>query len=76
MGRNGQVTIPAEFRRRLGLQPKDKLEVTADAEGLRLRPIRSVVDTTAGTGRSTRSFSDEEIEAALEAERVDQWLRK
>lgn len=38
----GQVVLPAELRRRLGLNPGARLEVTEEADGLRLRVQRAV----------------------------------
>ena len=38
----GQVVLPAEMRRRLGLNPGARLEVTEEADGLRLRVQRAV----------------------------------
>ena len=34
----GQLVIPARLRHLLGLQPGDRLELTLEADGLRLRP--------------------------------------
>ena len=38
----GQVVLPADLRRRLGLNPGARLEVTEDPDGLRLRVQRAV----------------------------------
>lgn len=38
----GQVVLPAELRRRLGLNPGARLEVTEEPDGLRLRVQRAV----------------------------------
>ena len=38
----GQIVLPAEQRRRLGLSPGAKLEVQEEPDGLRLRVVRSV----------------------------------
>lgn len=40
----GQVTIPIEFRRRLGLGPKDKVRFSMDEGGLRIERAESVLD--------------------------------
>lgn len=39
----GQVTIPIEFRRRLGLEPHDRVAFELDEDGIRLRPLESRV---------------------------------
>ncbi len=48
----GQVVLPADLRRRLGLNPGARLEVTEEPDGLRLRVQRAVpaaaVDELAG----------------------------
>lgn len=36
----GQITVPREVRRRLGLQTGDKLLFEADGEVIRVRPVR------------------------------------
>lgn len=38
----GQVVLPADLRRRLGLNPGARLEVTEEPDGLRLRVQRAV----------------------------------
>ena len=38
--RNGQVTIPAEFRRRLGIEDDSLLQVTLDKDELRIKPVQ------------------------------------
>ena len=38
----GQIVLPAELRRRLGLGAGSRLEVLEEADGLKLRTIRSV----------------------------------
>ncbi|HEY9109420.1 MAG TPA: AbrB/MazE/SpoVT family DNA-binding domain-containing protein [Roseateles sp.] len=38
----GQVVLPAELRRRLGLNPGARLEVSEEPDGLRLRVQRAV----------------------------------
>lgn len=63
----GQVVLPAEIRRRLGLMAGTQLEIIEEADGVRLvvaRPIKVVsiaacagVVTAASSGRA-RSLSD------------------
>ncbi len=38
----GQITIPREVRRAMGVQPGDRVLFEGDAEGVRVRPIRKV----------------------------------
>ncbi len=37
----GQVTVPHEIRRALGVRPGDKLLFESDGAGIRVRPIRT-----------------------------------
>ena len=37
----GQITVPHEIRRALGVRPGDKLLFEKDSGGIRVRPIRS-----------------------------------
>jgi AbrB family looped-hinge helix DNA binding protein len=37
----GQITIPLAWRRKLGIKPKDKVELTLEGDSVRLRPARS-----------------------------------
>jgi AbrB family looped-hinge helix DNA binding protein len=64
MTRKGQITVPADIRRALGLQVGDKVAVSLDEEGqtlhANLRPVRSVADATFGSIRSAHQPVDEE----------------
>ncbi len=37
----GQITVPREVRRALGLRSGDKLLFESDGKGIRVRPVRS-----------------------------------
>jgi bifunctional DNA-binding transcriptional regulator/antitoxin component of YhaV-PrlF toxin-antitoxin module len=39
MLRNGQLTVPAEFRKQLGLEESSLLRMTIDKGELRIRPV-------------------------------------
>lgn len=63
----GQVVLPADLRRRLGLNPGARLEVTEEPDGLRLRVQRAVPATnvsalagmvTAPSSGRTRKLSE------------------
>lgn len=71
--RNGQITIPAEFRRRLGIGPETLLRLTLAGNELRLAPVRTT-DTASGWLKelydtfapvrqeaSEQGYSDEEL---------------
>jgi antitoxin PrlF len=38
----GQIVLPADIRRRLGLGPGAKLEIVEGPEGVTLRPVRTI----------------------------------
>ncbi len=40
MTQKGQVTIPAAIRAALGLQPRQRVVITRDADGARIKPAR------------------------------------
>ncbi len=46
--RKGQITIPAEFRKALGLKEGDKVALSLEEGEVRLSPRESVVERTAG----------------------------
>jgi AbrB family looped-hinge helix DNA binding protein len=46
--RKGQITIPAEFRKALGLKEGDKVALSLEEGKVRLSPSESVVARTAG----------------------------
>src|SRR5579885_2898815 len=47
--RNGQVTLPAAIRRRLGLKPGDKVAFVQDGEQVTMQPALSIAERTAGS---------------------------
>jgi AbrB family looped-hinge helix DNA binding protein len=63
----GQVTIPQEVRRVLGVTPHDKVVFVVDGDEVRLLRGGSVVARTAGALRSTLPpLTAEELRAAAE----------
>jgi AbrB family looped-hinge helix DNA binding protein len=46
--RKGQITIPAEFRKALGIKEGDKVALSLEEGEVRLAPSESVVARTAG----------------------------
>ena len=67
--RKGQVTIPVEIRRFLGVAPRDRVVFLVEAGQVRIAPATSVVARTAGMLASDRPrlTSREEKIAAEEA---------
>jgi AbrB family looped-hinge helix DNA binding protein len=52
--RKGQITIPVEIRKALGLKVGDRVALVADHQEARLTRTGSVVQRTAGALKSTR----------------------
>jgi AbrB family looped-hinge helix DNA binding protein len=51
----GQVTIPIEIRRHLGLVPHDRITFVIEADQVRIVPAESVIARTAGALKSQRA---------------------
>lgn len=63
----GQVTIPIEIRRLLGVHPHDRVAFVAENGWVRLTRPASVVQQTAGAVRSNqRPLTAEELREAAE----------
>ncbi len=52
--RKGQITIPAEFRRQLGIDQGDRIGVVMDGHQVKLVPRGSVVERTRGAMKSRK----------------------
>jgi len=74
--RKGQVTVPAEIRRQLGLKRGDRVAFVLDEGEVRLTRTGSVVERTAGAFRTRRTaLTAEELREAAEramAEEADE----
>jgi AbrB family looped-hinge helix DNA binding protein len=75
--RKGQVTIPVEIRRLLGVAPRDRVAFVVEGRQVRLVRSRSVVERTAGVLRSdTPTLSAEELRDAAELAIADEAVRR
>lgn len=60
--RKGQITIPAEIRRQLGIEEGDKIAVSimaGQADTILIRPVRSVAEMTYGLGAALSPATSE-----------------
>ena len=76
--RNGQMTIPAEFRRRLGIDDDSLLQVTLAQDELRIKPLRTaerptgspwlkeLYDRFAPVREEAKAYSEAEIDRAID----------
>ena len=70
--RKGQITIPAEFRERLGLKEGDMVELQWDDTTLTVTPVGSVADKTYGLAQKQgRALSGKELKDAIETAIAD-----
>jgi bifunctional DNA-binding transcriptional regulator/antitoxin component of YhaV-PrlF toxin-antitoxin module len=77
--RNGQMTIPADFRRELGIDTDTLLQVALDDGGLRITPLRTsreeprsawlreLYEQFAPVREEARARSESEINDAIDA---------
>ena len=60
--RKGQITMPVEIRRALGLKQGDKVSIYLDGEGAKVVPATSRVDASFGAVRPLKQpHTDREI---------------
>jgi antitoxin PrlF len=73
----GQVTLPAEVRRELGVKPRDRVEFTIDDGKVTVRPVEFTATTARRSIKplSPRIDIEEQIRIAKE-ERAEQFARK
>ena len=75
--RKGQVTVPAEIRRELGLKQGDKVAFILDEGEVRLARTGSVVQRTAGAFRSRKPpLTPEQLRESAEQAMADEALQR
>ena len=77
--RSGQITIPAEFRERLGITADSVLQMSLTEGELRIRPLevtrraagspwlKELYDLFAPVREEAKQFSDAEVDAAIDS---------
>ena len=64
----GQVTIPAELRRSLGLKPGQQVVFSRLEQGIVMQPVHHDVSAAFGLLKATKGVSLEDMERAIEAQ--------
>jgi AbrB family looped-hinge helix DNA binding protein len=64
----GQITVPRDVRRLLGVQAGDRLLFESDAEGVRIRPLRSTPAFSKYRGIGNRGIGSGK-------KNINRWLR-
>ena len=75
--KRGQVTVPAEVRRLLGIRPYDKVAFTIDGDEVRLRPVEFTLETAFGSVPPLkRRLSDQEMTRIAWEDKVERTARE
>ena len=62
----GQITIPADFRERLGIDQSTFLQLTLRGSTIEVSPVRLATE-----GAGLRDFTRKELDAFLEEDKID-----
>ena len=73
MTQRGQVTVPAEVRRKLGLKARDKVAFKIDDNGVHIEPAKYTLETVFGSVRPLKPIKD--IDAAIRQARDEKAVR-
>ena len=73
----GQVTIPAEVRRILGVKPRDKVTFTIEGNEVRLAPASFTLESAYGSVKPSQRPEDfEKLSRAAKEAKAERTLRK
>ena len=72
---SGQITIPAEVRRVLGVKPRDRVEFTIDGKEVTIRPMVYTIQTAAGSLPATRTEDIDTMIRNAQEEMADKVIR-
>jgi AbrB family looped-hinge helix DNA binding protein len=71
MTQRGQVTVPSEVRRLLGLKPRDKVAFSIEEDEVRLAPARFTLESAFGSVKpATRTADLKAISRAARDEKL------
>lgn len=71
MTERGQVTVPAEIRRMLGLKPRDKVEFSVEDGEVRILPFRATMESVyRSVAPLAQRMSDREMARVAKEERA------
>ncbi|MBI2913421.1 MAG: hypothetical protein HYY03_05825 [Chloroflexi bacterium] len=77
MTQRGQVTVPAEVRRLLGLKPRDKVAFEIEDDKVQLLPARFTLESAFGSVKpATRTREFKAISRAARDEKAEKEARK
>ena len=77
MTKRGQITVPAEVRKLLGLKPYAKVSFAIDDGEVRLRPAAFTVETAyQSVPALNQPLSDEEIGRIAKEDKAERTLQK
>ena len=73
----GQITVPIEVRRKLGLSPKDPVNIVMDGDVIRIESPLSRLRASAGiAGRLPNPMSWDELRTVVREERAEAYIEK
>lgn len=73
----GQITVPAEIRRKLGVKPKDKVSLRLEGDGVTVRPASHSLRQVFGSVQpATSTDAFEGMEHSARQERVGVEVRR
>ena len=73
----GQVTIPAEVRRILGVKPRDKVTLPIDGDEVRLKPSSFTLETVFGSVKPSNTPENfDGIISGVKADKAGETVRE
>jgi AbrB family looped-hinge helix DNA binding protein len=70
----GQVTIPVEVRKLLGIEPQDKVVFQVQNGRVELRPVMTLEEVCGLVPPLKQPLSDDELREIIDKERAARWL--